>query len=203
MITLAEVTAINVALSGDNAIVVGMAAAGLPEAQRRRAIAVGIAAASILRIIFALFIVHLLHVVGLTLAGGLLLLWICWKFWREIRAGHAQREEEAEKALEDDPTAAVVPGKTLRQAVTQIIIADISMSLDNVLAVAGAAQQETWVMVVGLALSIVLMALAATLIARLLHKYHWISYIGLLIIVYVALKMIWDGSSEVIHAGFA
>lgn len=199
LVALIQVVLINVALSGDNAIVVGMAAAGLPGEQRRNAIFVGIIAASALRIVFAVFIVQLLHVVGLTLAGGLLLLWICWKFWREIRSGHAKQEDDAEKALEDDPNAAVVPGKTFREAIIQIMIADVSMSLDNVLAVAGAAQEQTWVMIVGLGLSIVLMGFAATLIARLLHRYHWISYVGLLIIVYVSLKMIWDGSEEVLH----
>ncbi len=197
---LAQVVAINVALSGDNAIVVGMAAAGLPVEQRRKAIAIGIIAASGLRIVFAAFIVQLLHVVGLTLAGGLLLLWICWKFWREIQAGHAKQEDVAEQALEDDPNGLVVPGKTFRDAVIQIIIADVSMSLDNVLAVAGAAQEQTWVMIFGLALSIILMGFAATIIARLLHRYHWISYVGLAIIVYVAFKMIWDGSEEVLRA---
>jgi len=197
---LASVIAIDVALAGDNAIVVGMAAAGLPPEQRRKAIAIGIAAAALLRIFFAAFTVQLLQIIGLMLAGGLLLLWVSWKLWREIRANAAAREEQGEMALEEDPAAAIVPGKTLRQAITQIVVADVSMSLDNVIAVAGAAREHAWVLIIGLALSVALMGLAATLIARLLHRYHWIAYVGFVIILYVALKMIWDGGDSVWEA---
>lgn len=185
---LLQVVAIDVALAGDNAIVVGMAAAGLAPEQRRRAILVGIAAAAILRIVFAVFTVQLLQVIGLMFAGGLLLLWVAWKLWREIRTPAAQDEE-----AEQDFTA---PAKSFRQAVTQIVVADVSMSLDNVLAVAGAARDHEAVMVLGLALSVGLMGLAANLVAKLLGRYHWIVYAGLGIILYVAVRMIWDGSRE-------
>jgi YjbE family integral membrane protein len=191
---LASVVAIDVALAGDNAIVVGMAAAGLPAEQRRKAIVVGIAAAALLRIFFAVFTVQLLQIIGLMFAGGLLLLWVSWRLWREIRANAAAIEAQAEMALEEDPAAAILPGKSLREAIVQIVLADVSMSLDNVLAVAGAAREHAWVLVVGLALSVALMGLAATLIARLLHRFQWIAYVGLLIIFYVALRMISDGA---------
>ncbi len=200
MTALASVIVIDVVLAGDNAIVVGMAAAGLPPKQRRMAITTGIAAAALLRIFFAMFTVQLLQIVGLMFAGGLLLLWVSWKLWREIRATAAAREVQAEVALEDSPAAAILPGKTLRQAIVQIVLADVSMSLDNVLAVAGAAGEHTWVLVVGLALSVVLMGLAATLISRLLHRYHWIAYVGFVIIFYVALKMMWDGGQSVLDS---
>jgi YjbE family integral membrane protein len=195
---LIQVVAIDVALAGDNAIVVGMAAAGLAPAQRRKAIIVGIAAAAILRIVFAAFTVQLLQIIGLLFAGGLLLLWVSWKLWREISTSRKE-EEEAEEALEDGADVPIQPGKTFRQSVTQIIIADVSMSLDNVLAVAGAAREHAWVLILGLALSVALMGLAATLIARLLHRYHWIAYVGLVIILYVAGKMVWDGVHEIIQ----
>jgi YjbE family integral membrane protein len=188
---LLQVVAIDVALAGDNAIVVGMAAAGLAPAQRRRAILVGIAAAAVLRIIFAVFTVQLLQIIGLMLAGGLLLLWVAWKLWREIAN---PQEDEADPEAENT----VAPqGKSFRQAVTQIVIADVSMSLDNVLAVAGAAREHQGVMVLGLALSVALMGLAANLVAKLLGRYRWIVYIGLAIILYVAVRMIWDGGKEV------
>lgn len=189
------VIAIDVALAGDNAIVVGMAAAGLPSEMRKRAIVIGIAAAALLRIVFAVFTVQLLQIVGLMFAGGLLLLWVSWKLWRELRNG--QSEEEGETALEGGETGG--PTKTFRSAVTQIIIADVSMSLDNVLAVAGAAREHMWVLVVGLGLSVALMGLAATLVARLLHKYRWIAYVGLAIILYVAVTMIVDGAPPLMN----
>jgi YjbE family integral membrane protein len=196
---LASVIVIDVALAGDNAIVVGMAAGGLPAHQRRQAIVMGIAAAAVLRIIFAAFTTQLLQVIGLLLAGGLLLLWVAWKLWREIRNGHPQEEAEAEAALDDEPRPAA-PEKSFREAVMQIVIADVSMSLDNVLAVAGAARDHWHVLVIGLALSVALMGLAASLIAHLLRRYPAIAYFGLAIIVYVALKMIWDGGLEVMAA---
>lgn len=197
---LASVILIDIALAGDNAIAVGMAAAGLPAAQRRRAIVIGVLAAAVLRIVFAVFTVQLLEVIGLLLAGGLLLLWVAWKLWRELQNGVLDEEErEAEAALEDiDPGPA--PGKSLGAAVTQIVVADVSMSLDNVLAVAGAAREHETVLVFGLMLSVALMGLAAAVIARLLRRYRWIAYVGLAIIIYVALRMIWDGTLAVLAA---
>lgn len=201
---LASVILIDIALAGDNAIVVGMAAAGLPATLRRRAILVGVVAAALLRIVFSLFTVQLLQVIGLLLAGGLLLLWVAWKLWRELRAGtlaapELSEEDEAEAALEDR-VPALPPEKSFRNAVTQIVVADVSMSLDNVLAVAGASRDHEAVLIFGLALSVALMGLAATLIARLLHRHRWIAYAGFAIILYVALKMIWDGAHEVLAA---
>lgn len=199
---LMQVIAIDVALAGDNAIVIGLAAAGLPREQRGKAILVGIIAATVLRIFFAGITTQLLQIVGLLLAGGILLLWVCWKMWRELREGHAD-EERAEEALVDQDlnadgtVAGGGPRKTFREAATQIVIADVSMSLDNVLAVAGAAKDHPSVLIIGLALSIALMGLAATFIARLLNKHRWIAYLGLAIILYVALKMIWEGWHEV------
>lgn len=186
VIAFFTVVAIDVALAGDNALVVGMAAAGLPQSQRKKAIMSGIALAAGMRIIFALFTVQLLQIVGLMLAGGILLLWVSWKLWREIRSHEAKAAQ-----------AAVNAPKTLRQAVMQIALADISMSLDNVLAVAGAARDHFWVLVAGLGLSVVLMGLAASLVARVIGKYHWIAYGGLLIILYVSLSMLWDGWHDV------
>ena len=199
---LLQVIGIDLVLAGDNAIVIGLAAAGLPKDLRGKAILIGIAAATVLRIGFALITTQLLAIVGLLLAGGILLLWVCWKMWRELREGHAD-EERAEEALTgqdlnlDGTIAGGGPRKTLRQAVGQIIIADVSMSLDNVLAVAGAAHGHPTVLVIGLVLSIALMGLAATFIARLLNKHRWIAYVGLGIIVYVALKMMWEGWHQV------
>ncbi len=198
---LLQVIGIDLVLAGDNAIVIGLAAAGLPKEQRSKAILIGIIAATIMRIGFAAITVQLLSIVGLLLAGGVLLLWVCWKMWRELRAGHAN--QLAEEALADSDLNAdgsVAGGatkKTFGQAAWQIFIADVSMSLDNVLAVAGAAKDHPSVLVIGLILSIALMGLAATFIARLLNKHRWIAYVGLAIIVYVALKMMWEGWHEV------
>lgn len=198
---LASVVLIDVALAGDNAIAVGMAAAGLPPQQRQRAIVIGVLAAAVLRIIFAIFTVHLLEVIGLLLAGGILLLWVAWKLWRELRAEAAQAEREAEELLEGENTGVqATKPKHLGAAVTQIVAADVSMSLDNVLAVAGAAREHELVLVIGLVLSVALMGLAASVIARLLKRYHWIAYVGLAIIVYVALRMVWDGTVAVLLA---
>lgn len=199
---LAQVIGIDLVLAGDNAIVIGLAAAGLPKEMRTRAILVGIVAATILRIVFAAFTVQLLAITGLLLAGGILLLWVCWKMWRELRDGHAE-EVMAEEALTgrdlnaDGTVAGGAPTKTFRQAATQIVIADVSMSLDNVLAVAGAAKDHEVVLVIGLALSVALMGLAASFIARLLNKHRWIAYVGLAIILYVALSMMWEGWHQV------
>jgi len=198
-----QVIMIDLVLAGDNAIVIGLAAAGLPPDQRNRAILLGIIAATVLRIVFALFTQWLLGFGGaLLIAGGLLLLWVSWKMWRELRTPREQEiagvEALSSMDLNADGTiAAAVPRKTMRQAATQIIIADVSMSLDNVLAVAGAAREHPYVLIFGLVLSIALMGLAATFIARLLQRYHWIAYVGLAIILYVALKMMYDGAIEV------
>lgn len=195
---LLQVIFIDLVLAGDNAIVIGLAAAGLPADQRKKAILIGVLAATALRIVFAVITVHLLAILGLLLVGGILLLWVCWKMWRELRTSH-EDEEEATRVLEDgaNSSAGKAPRKTLLQAAIQIVVADVSMSLDNVLAVAGAARDHFTVLVVGLIFSIALMGLAASLIARLLHRHRWIAYIGLLIILYVALDMIYRGGLEV------
>ncbi|MBP2229511.1 YjbE family integral membrane protein [Azospirillum agricola] len=201
LIALGQVVFIDLVLAGDNAIVVGMAAAGVAQAQRAKVIFWGIAAAVVLRIIFALLTTQLLAVIGLTLAGGLLLLWVCWKLFRELRA---QREEAQAAALmsEDEAAAAAagaaVGGKSVGTAIWEVIVADVSMSLDNVLAVAGAAREHLWVLALGLLLSVALMGAAASVIARLLNRFHWIAYIGLVVIAYVAFEMIYRGSVEVL-----
>ena len=199
---LVKVILIDLVLAGDNAIVIGLAAAGLPEQQRAKAILIGIGAATLMRIGFAGVTTQLLQVVGLLLAGGLLLLWVCWKMWRELRTMHATENAAVEAVSDFDVNAdgtivGVVPRKTLAQATWQIIIADVSMSLDNVLAVAGAAREHPAVLVIGLLLSIALMGVAAGLIARLLHRFRWIGYVGLAIILWVALHMIWTGARDV------
>lgn len=196
---LGQVIMIDLVLAGDNAVVIGLAAAGLPQELRRRAIIIGILAATLMRIIFALIATQLLAITGLLLAGGLLLLWVCWKMFEELRLPHGDAMEALSDAdiNADGTVAGVAPRKTLRQAVTQIIIADVSMSLDNVLAVAGAAHDHPEVLVFGLILSIALMGLAATFIANLLNRHRWIAWVGLLIILYVAAGMIWEGWHQV------
>ena len=200
---LAQVIMIDLVLAGDNAVVIGLAAAGLPADLRRRAILIGILAATGLRIVFALIATQLLNITGLLLAGGLLLLWVCWKMYQELRIPHrdvdAALEAVGDSDLNADGTVGgpARPRKTLRQAVVQIIVADVSMSLDNVLAVAGAAREHPTVLIFGLALSIMLMGIAASLIARLLTRHRWIAWIGLAIILYVALHMIWEGWLDV------
>lgn len=203
LVAFFKVVMIDLVLAGDNAIVIGMAAAGLPKELRGKAILVGIAAATILRIGFATVAVQLLQIVGLVLVGGILLLWVCWKMWRELR--DSRGEDNALEAvtgedLNADGTIGTISGsrkKTFTQAAWQILVADISMSLDNVLAVAGAAREHPYVLIFGLVLSIALMGLAASFIAKLLHKYHWIAYVGFAIILYVAVEMIYRGSLEV------
>lgn len=187
---LFQVILIDLVLAGDNAIVIGLAAAGLPKEQRAKAILIGIGAATLLRMVFAGLTTQLLQIVGLLLAGGILLLWVCWKMWRELRAPHHAVEDI--EALTDG-----APRKTLAQATWQIIIADVSMSLDNVLAVAGAAREHPWVLVFGLLLSIAMMGAAASFIAKLLQKHRWIAYVGLAVILYVAGDMIYRGILEV------
>ena len=197
-----QIIMIDLVLAGDNAVVIGLAAAGLPKEQRGKAILIGILAATVLRILFALVATQLLLVIGLLFAGGVLLLWVCWKMWRELRTPHNDDEEAITgKDLDGDGKIAgqvVSKKKTLRDAVVQIIVADVSMSLDNVLAVAGAANgHDPIVLVAGLGLSVLLMGVAATFIARLLHKHRWIAYVGLAIILWVALHMMYDGALQV------
>jgi YjbE family integral membrane protein len=187
-----QVIAIDLVLAGDNAIVIGLAAAGLPADMRRKAILVGIIAATVLRIAFAAVTVQLLAIVGLQLFGGLLLAWVCWKMWTELRA-----QKDAAGEVENEEADLTKGNKTFAQAALQIVIADVSMSLDNVLAVAGAAQDHVTVLIIGLVVSIALMGLAANFVAKLLHRYQWISYVGLLVIVYVALNMLYHGAVEV------
>jgi YjbE family integral membrane protein len=195
---LVSVVIIDVVLAGDNAIVVGMAAAGLPTRHRRRVIALGIAAATVLRILFAFCALKLLHtVIGMTLAGGLLLLWVAWKMYREMRDAHVVM---ASAGAEGCDFSVRRREKTEGQALFQIVLADLSMSLDNVLAVAGVAHQSAfWILVVGLVLSVALMGVASTYIARLLDRWFWISWIGLGIVTFVAFRMIWDGSAQIMH----
>ncbi|MEO8242805.1 MAG: TerC family protein [bacterium] len=191
---LFQVVAINVVLSGDNAIVIGMAAAGLPRDMRAKVILIGIAAATVLRVIFAVVAVELLEITGLLLAGGLLLLWICWKMWRELRDSHAA--PDCTPNVGDDNSFA--PGrKSFTAAAWQIVVADVSMSLDNVLAMAGASRDHPMVLIFGLILSVVLMGLAANLVANLLNRFRWLGYVGLVIILFVALEMIWRGLLDV------
>jgi YjbE family integral membrane protein len=193
-IALAQVVMIDLVLAGDNAIIVGVAASRVAPEIRAKVIFWGIAAAVALRIAFAAVTVQLLEIIGLTLAGGVLLLWVCWKMYREMHS-HQVRAHPAGAAV----SGYEADGKTMSfwAAVTQITIADVSMSLDNVLAVAGAAKGHTWVLVAGLGLAVVLMAVAATYIAKLLARFPWITWVGLAIIVYVALDMMWRGSLEV------
>jgi len=186
LIALGQVLLIDLVLAGDNAIVVGLAVTGLPEAQKSRAILIGIAVATVLRIGFALITLQLLAIVGLLFAGGLLLLWVSWRMYREL---HRSRH--------DSTVSSAVPVKTMRQALIQIVLADISMSLDNVLAVAGASREHPWVLVFGLTISVLLMGIAARLVASLLERYRWIAWVGLLVVVYVAVKLMWDGAHDI------
>jgi YjbE family integral membrane protein len=196
LVALFQVLMIDLVLAGDNAVAVGLSAAGLDPKLRNKAILLGLAAAVVLRIVFALITTKLLGIVGLLLAGGVLLLWVCWKMWRELSA----QQQADEAALQAHPNARATPlkAKTFGAAFTQILIADISMSLDNVLAVAGAARAHPMVLVAGLLISIVLMGVAANAIAKLLHRFRWIGYVGLLIVVYVALHMMWEGHRKVV-----
>ena len=207
LVALFQVLMIDLVLAGDNAVAVGLAAAGLEAKQRKQAILLGLAAAVVLRIGFALITTFLLGVIGLLLAGGILLLWVCWKMWRELREQSQQHEGElaleAATGVDVDnrpPGAPRAPArpKTLRDAFLLILVADISMSLDNVLAVAGAARDHPFVLVIGLIMSIVLMGLAASWIAKLLNKHRWIGFVGLAIVLYVALHMIWEGHRTVV-----
>jgi len=179
----------DIVLSGDNALIIGMAAAGLAPELRKKAILFGMVIAALLRVVFALIATKLLGVPGLLLVGALLLFWVCWSLYKEIRANsHAQAEDELEN-LEDNGA----PRRTLKQALIAITIADVSMSLDNVLAVAAIADGDTNKLVIGLGLAILLMAFAATLIMKLLARYPWISWLGLIVLVYVATEMFYRG----------
>jgi YjbE family integral membrane protein len=199
---LVQVLLIDLVLAGDNAVAVGIAAAGLDRHNRRRVIFAGLSAAVALRIGFALIATQLLALIGLLLAGGVLLLWVCWKMWRELREqaaeawGEAALQEAVGGAVDADPGRG--GRRRFRNAFLQILAADVSMSLDNVLAVAGAARQHPAVLVVGLLASIVLVGVAASWIARLLHRHRWIGFIGLAIVLYVALHMIWQGHRQVV-----
>ena len=192
-----QVIAIDLVLAGDNAVVIGLAAAGLPRANRGKVILIGILAATVLRVLFAVLATQFLRILGLVLAGGILLLWVTWKMWRELRQTPCD-PDEVHHAIEDAKARQKEKGtnKTFGQAVWQIVVADLSMSLDNVLAVAGAARDHPIVLAAGLVLSVALMGFAASLIAKLLHRHRWIAYIGLLVIVYVALDMIFRGVIE-------
>jgi YjbE family integral membrane protein len=197
---LFQVLMIDLVLAGDNAVAVGLAAGGLPPAMRRKAIFWGLMAAVITRIGFALVTTQLLGIVGLLFAGGLLLLWVCWKMWRELREHAAHDEAQAQAAMDDNPaTEPAVKAKSFKDALIQILVADVSMSLDNVLAVAGAAREHPAILVFGLLMSIALMGVAAHAIARLLHRYRWIGFIGLAIVLYVALHMMWQGHQDVVQ----
>ncbi|MDB5445811.1 MAG: hypothetical protein JWQ97_1128 [Phenylobacterium sp.] len=194
-----QVLIIDLVLAGDNAVAVGVVAAGLPAHQRRRVIVWGLAAAVLIRIAFAVVTTQLMGIIGLLFAGGLLLLWVCWKMWRELRAQGVAEEAQAQAVLNGAAPAAALRTTSFRSAFGQILVADISMSLDNVLAVAGAAREHPAVLVVGLLLSVALMGVAASWIARLLHRHRWIGYAGLLIVLYVALHMMWIGHRDLVE----
>ena len=189
-----EILMIDIVLAGDNAIVVGALAAGLPPDQRKKVILIGVAAALVLRIAFALVVTQLLQIVGLILAGGLLLLWVAWRMWRELRhAGHSAGSPE----IAGDERSGLKCPKSFAGAAWGVAVADVSMSLDNVLAVAGAAKDHPQILVFGLILSVILMGIAANFIARYIERYRWIAYVGLAVIVWVAGKMIWEGWHDV------
>ncbi|MFD2058363.1 YjbE family putative metal transport protein [Mesorhizobium calcicola] len=194
-----EVITINLVLSGDNVVVIGMAAAGLAKALRQKAIIAGIAAAAVIRIVFAVVAVQLLAIPGIMLAGGLLLFWVCWNMFGELRSAGDAGDEDWDGA-DADPNVALLaatrPAKALRTAILQIVVADVSMSLDNVLAVAGAASDDMDALVFGLILSVILMAVASTLVAALLARHRWIGWLGLAVIVYVAGSMVLDGVEQ-------
>ena len=189
-----EILFIDIVLAGDNAIVVGALAAGLPAEQRKKVILIGVIAALVLRIAFALVVSQLLQIVGLVLAGGILLLWVAWRMFREIRH---KGESAGSDEVSGDEHSGVAPAKSFASAAWGVALADVSMSLDNVLAVAGAAKDHPWVLVFGLILSVLLMGVAANIIARYIDRYRWIAWIGLLVILWVAVKMIYEGAAHV------
>jgi len=189
-----QVLMIDLVLAGDNAIVVGALAAGLPPAQRRRVILIGVIAALVLRIAFALVVTQLLQIVGLILAGGILLLWVAWKMYREL---HHSGESTGSPEVPGDEHSGLRPAKSFAAAAWAVAVADVSMSLDNVLAVAGAAREHPGIMIVGLVFAVALMGIAANVIAQYIERYRWIAYVGLAVILYVAGKMIWEGWHDV------
>lgn len=191
-----QVLMIDIVLAGDNAIVVGALAAGLPADQRRKVIAIGVIAALVLRILFALTVSWLLGIVGLVLAGGVLLLWVAWRMYRDIK-GHGAEESPGSPEIEGDEHSGLPPAKSFAAAAWSVAVADVSMSLDNVLAVAGAAREHPGILIVGLIVAVALMGVAANVIAKYIERYRWIGWVGLVVIVYVALKMIWEGFYEV------
>ncbi|KAB7644809.1 YjbE family putative metal transport protein [Polymorphobacter fuscus] len=192
---LLQVVMIDVVLAGDNAIVVGSLAAGLPPHERKKVIAIGIAAALVLRIVFALLVTQLMQIVGLVLAGGLLLLWVSWRMYRDLRPSKAIIDVEGADDFES--VTGPPPAKSFAAAAWSVAIADVSMSLDNVLAVAGAAREHPEVMIIGLVVSVAMMGIAANFIAKYIERYRWIAYVGLAVIVYVAIKMIVEGWHQV------
>ncbi len=189
-----EILMIDIVLAGDNAIIVGALAAGLPTEQRKKVIMIGVGAALVMRIAFALVVSQLLQIVGLILAGGLLLLWVAFKMWRELRH---QAHSAGSPEVAGDERSGLTPAKSFASAAWGVAIADVSMSLDNVLAVAGAAKEHPHILVFGLVLSVVLMGVAANFIAQYIERYRWIAYVGLVVIVWVAGKMIWEGWHDV------
>nr|WP_254515575.1 YjbE family putative metal transport protein [Novosphingobium sp. G106] len=191
-----QVLMIDIVLAGDNAIVVGALAAGLPDAQRKKVIAIGVLAALVLRVIFALMVTWLLGIVGLVLAGGLLLLWVAWRMYRDIRA-HASPAGGSPEVAGDEHSG-LSPAKSFAAAAWAVAVADVSMSLDNVLAVAGAAREHPGILIVGLIFAVALMGVAANIIAKYIERYRWIGWVGLVVILYVAVKMIWEGWHEVV-----
>lgn len=189
-----QVLMIDLVLAGDNAIVVGALAAGLPADQRKKVILLGVLAALVLRILFALLVSQLLQIVGLILAGGLLLLWVAWRMYREIRG---EGESPGSPEIEGDEDSGIAASKSFASAAWAVAVADVSMSLDNVLAVAGASREHPGILIVGLVLSVALMGVAANMIAKYIERYRWIAYLGLAVILWVALKMVWDGYHNV------
>ncbi|QNN66301.1 YjbE family putative metal transport protein [Sphingomonas rhizophila] len=189
-----SVLMIDLVLAGDNAIVVGALAAGLPPEQRKKVILIGVIAALVLRVAFALIVTQLLQIVGLILAGGILLLWVAWKMWREL---HHAGESGGSPEIEGDEQSGLRPAKSFASAAWAVAVADVSMSLDNVLAVAGAAREHPGILIVGLIFAVALMGVAANLIAKYIERYRWIAYIGLAVIIWVAGKMIWEGLHDV------
>lgn len=187
---LIQVILIDVTLAGDNAVVIAMSAAPVPKVDRRKVIVLGLMAAVALRVVLAVFAVSLLAFIPLTIAGGILLLWVCWRLWRDLRQG---QQHATPDACEAPVPAGAAHAQAMRRAVLHITLADISMSLDNVLAVAGAARHHVGVLVIGLLLSVALMGVAANAIAKLLQRHPWISYAGIFIVLFVAVRMIWDG----------
>lgn len=185
-----QVLMIDIVLAGDNAIVVGALAAGLPPDQRRKVILIGVLAALVLRIAFALVVTQLMQIVGLIFVGGLLLIWVAWRMWREVREG-AMSPGSPEVA--GDEHSGLRPAKSFMGAAWAVAVADVSMSLDNVLAVAGAAREHPGILIVGLIFAVALMGLAANIIAKYIERYRWIAYVGLIVILYVAIKMIYEG----------